>query len=166
MQPGNQLFQQKKMRAIVKNDSVENTEEPKELILAPTQEVVAKLNKPRSQKKSVAASVIPENNYAPLGRTRSLYDDPPSPVLEANTAFTTAVSHSDSRIDNKNRYVMLMTPDGNIIRMSKKLGGLVCCVSGQEQDEECKSQLKVWRKRWSLRSLLHLRATFWISLAW
>lgn len=44
-----------------------------------------------------------------------------------------------------NRYFLLMTPDGNIIRMSKKLGNLVCCVSGEEQDEGCKYQLKKWK---------------------
>jgi len=45
------------------------------------------------------------------------------------------------------RYIMLMTPEGNIIRMSKKLGNLVCCVSGEEQDEDCKSQLKKWQQK-------------------
>jgi len=46
-----------------------------------------------------------------------------------------------------NRYIMLMTPEGNIIRMSKKLGDLVCCVSGEEQDDDCKSQLHKWRSK-------------------
>ena len=45
------------------------------------------------------------------------------------------------------RYIMLMTPDGGIIRMSKKWGDLVCCVSGQEQDENCKDQLKKWQEK-------------------
>ena len=40
-----------------------------------------------------------------------------------------------------------MTPDGNIIRMSKKWSGLVCCVSGEEQDEDCKNQIKKWQKK-------------------
>jgi len=46
-----------------------------------------------------------------------------------------------------NRYVMLMTPDGNLIRMSKKWGNLLCCVSGEEQDEDCKDQMKKWRDK-------------------
>jgi hypothetical protein len=52
-----------------------------------------------------------------------------------------------SAADNNtaNRYIVLMTPDGNIIRMSKKLSNLVCCVSGEEQDEDCKDQMKKWR---------------------
>jgi hypothetical protein len=45
------------------------------------------------------------------------------------------------------RYIMLMTPEGNFIRMSKKLENLVCCVSGEEQDEDCKSQLKKWQQK-------------------
>jgi hypothetical protein len=45
------------------------------------------------------------------------------------------------------RYIMLMTPEGNIIRMSKKLGNLVCCVSGEEQDADCKSQMKKWQEK-------------------
>jgi hypothetical protein len=45
------------------------------------------------------------------------------------------------------RYIMLMTPDGGIIRMSKKWGNLVCCVSGQEQDADCKDQLKKWQEK-------------------
>lgn len=45
------------------------------------------------------------------------------------------------------RYIMLMTPEGNIIRVSKKLGNMVCCVSGEEQDEDCKSQIKKWQEK-------------------
>lgn len=45
------------------------------------------------------------------------------------------------------RYIMLMTPDGNVIRMSKKWENLVCCVSGEEQDADCKSQLKKWQEK-------------------
>lgn len=45
------------------------------------------------------------------------------------------------------RYIILMTPDGNIIRMSKKLSSMICCVSGEEQDEDCKDQMKKWREK-------------------
>ena len=51
------------------------------------------------------------------------------------------------------RYVMLMTPDGNIIRMSKKWSDLLCCVSGEEQDPECKDQLKKWQQKMAASSL-------------
>lgn len=45
------------------------------------------------------------------------------------------------------RYILLMTPEGKMIRMSKKLGGLVCCVSGEDQDKDCIDQLKKWRDK-------------------
>ena len=51
------------------------------------------------------------------------------------------------------RYVMLMTPDGNIIRMSKKWSDLLCCVSGEEQDADCKDQLRKWQQKMAASSL-------------
>ncbi|HKZ65105.1 MAG TPA: hypothetical protein VJ111_02050 [Chitinophagaceae bacterium] len=54
-------------------------------------------------------------------------------------------AYADHIPDISDRYVMLMTPDGNIIRMSKKWGDLLCCVSGEEQDADCKYQLKKWQ---------------------
>lgn len=44
------------------------------------------------------------------------------------------------------RYIMLMTPNG-IVRMSKKLGNIVCCVAGEDQDDDCKDQLKKWQEK-------------------
>jgi hypothetical protein len=49
--------------------------------------------------------------------------------------------------DVTDRYIMLMTPDGNIIRMAKKWGELLFCVAGEEQDEHCTDQLKKWREK-------------------
>jgi hypothetical protein len=54
---------------------------------------------------------------------------------------------ADGPIDMASRYVLLLTPDGQVIRVSKKLGELACCVSGAEQDEQCKDQLKKWRRK-------------------
>lgn len=48
---------------------------------------------------------------------------------------------------NAGRYIVLMTPDGHFIRMSKKLSNLVCCVSGEENDAKCRSQVDKWRKQ-------------------
>ncbi len=49
--------------------------------------------------------------------------------------------------DISSRYIMLMTPDGKIIRMSKKLGNLVCCVSGEDEDKDCIDQMRKWREK-------------------
>ncbi|MGH2553989.1 MAG: hypothetical protein ACRDEB_09740, partial [Chitinophagaceae bacterium] len=45
------------------------------------------------------------------------------------------------------RYILLMTPEGNIIRMSKKLTDMVCCLSGEDEDPACKDQIKKWREK-------------------
>lgn len=58
------------------------------------------------------------------------------------------------------RYIMLMTPDGNIIRMSKKLGSLVCCVSGEDQDLNCIDQMKKWREKLANSSVGHSSGNF------
>lgn len=58
------------------------------------------------------------------------------------------------------RYVVLMTPDGNIIRMSRKLGDMICCVSGEEQDEDCKYQLKKWQEKMANSATGHSPGNF------
>ncbi|MGN6292059.1 MAG: hypothetical protein ACTHMV_04880 [Chitinophagaceae bacterium] len=69
---------------------------------------------------------------------------------KASSAIYTYNDHVPSIAD---RYIMLMTPDGNIIRMSKKLGNLVCCVSGEDPDAGCKDQLKKWQEKMATSSL-------------
>jgi hypothetical protein len=58
------------------------------------------------------------------------------------------------------RYITLMTPEGNIIRVSKKLGGMVCCISGEAEDPACTDQLKKWREKIVASSLGHSADSF------
>lgn len=60
-----------------------------------------------------------------------------------------------AKADNSDRYVVLMTPDGHLIRMSKKLSNLVCCVSGEEADQQCKNQVEKWRKQLACSEASH-----------
>lgn len=53
------------------------------------------------------------------------------------------------------RYIVLMTPDGHFIRMSKKLSSLICCVSGEEVDEQCKILVDKWRKQLAYSDAAH-----------
>lgn len=62
--------------------------------------------------------------------------------------------------DISGRYIMLITPDGNIIRMSKKLRELICCVSGEEQDKDCIDQMKKWREKIASPSIGHSTSNF------
>ena len=63
------------------------------------------------------------------------------------------------------RYITLMTPEGNIIRMSKKLTDMVCCVSGEDENEECKDQMKKWREKIICLPAIP-PAALWICLIW
>ena len=92
----------------------------------------------RSKIKNVADLFFVADEYEPTG-TRGLDIEP----IESPS------------IDISNRYIMLMTPDGNIIRMSKKFSNLVCCVSGEEQDKDCMDQMKKWRERIARPSANH-----------
>lgn len=67
--------------------------------------------------------------------------------LECSEVNAPAFANGSSSIEMAGRYVMLMTPDGRVIRISKKLGDLVCCVSGEELDDDCKDQLDRWRQK-------------------
>jgi hypothetical protein len=68
-------------------------------------------------------------------------------LAEENIAPTQAIYAYNEHTPNlADRYVMLMTSNG-IVRMSKKLGNIVCCVAGEEQDEDCKDQIKKWQEK-------------------
>ena len=45
------------------------------------------------------------------------------------------------------RYLMFKDSEGRFIKISKKLTNLFCCVSGEEQDDNCNDQLKKWREK-------------------
>jgi hypothetical protein len=58
------------------------------------------------------------------------------------------------------RYITLITPEGNIIRMSKKLTDMVCCVSGEEENDACKDQMKKWREKIICTPACHSAGSF------
>ncbi len=62
-------------------------------------------------------------------------------------------------IDAEN-YVVLMTPDGNFVRMSKKLGEFVCCISGEEQDPDCIEEMSRLREKMVNRPIPHSPGNF------
>ncbi len=97
----------------------------------------------RSKIKNAADFFFITDNYEPTG-TRGFDIEP---IATASADIT-------------NRYIMLMTPDGNIIRMSKKLRELVCCVSGEEQDKDCVDQMKKWREKIANPSTTHSSSNF------
>jgi hypothetical protein len=95
---------------------------------------------------NLISSGNPEKNYPEVcfpDELRAILANKPMPTI--NTA---------------DRYIILMTPDGNIIRMSKKWADLLCCVSGEDEDEVCQDQLKKWRQQIAGSSLAPSPANF------
>lgn len=92
--------------------------------------------------------VADDYDYIPTVGTRSLVLEPDNnpPYIDP--------------MDMNNRYVILMTPDGNIIRMSKKLKELVCCVSGEDEDKACVDQMKKWRDKIANPATAHSPGNF------
>jgi hypothetical protein len=61
---------------------------------------------------------------------------------------------NDSPDAEADRYLMFKNSDGQFIRISKKLSNLFCCVSGEEQDNNCTDQLKKWREKLAASSFV------------
>lgn len=124
--------------ALLNNNSIEKInaaeqEARNDAALEASKKTYAKLDIPVNSKLKTVADFYFNANTLPIGNTRGLdFDEPPADEDGSNMA---------------DRYIMLMTPDGNIIRVSKKLGNLVSCVSGEEQDKSCTEQMKKWREK-------------------
>jgi hypothetical protein len=108
----------------------------------PPKRLIAAADNHRQVKKTFAVS-------------RSIKEENTDPVLSQSI-----YAYADHVPDVADRYVMLMTPDGNIIRMSKKWTQLLCCVSGEDQDAGCKNQLKKWQEKMAASSLAPSPANF------
>ena len=117
------------------------------------------------------SSAVPTNIVDEQAKTASSekliakLDRPYKTTRRANTDVQSAVyntspikprglyTYGDHVPSMADRYIMLMTPDGNFIRMSKKWGNLVCCVSGEDPDADCKDQLKKWQEKMATSTL-------------
>lgn len=111
-----------------------NANQTEDEMLEKSKTLVAKLDRPVKRiARAISSSVITpnENNN----------EDTDADLSQSIYAY------ADHIPNISDRYIMLMTPDGNIIRMSKKWGSLLCCVSGEEQDADCKNQLKKWQEK-------------------
>lgn len=115
---------------------------------------------------SVPSDIVDEQTkIAPSEKLIAKLDRPYKTTRRANTDIQSAVYNTSSTKPRglytygdlvpsmADRYIMLMTPDGNFIRMSKKWGNLVCCVSGEDPDADCKDQLKKWQEKMATSTL-------------
>ena len=98
-----------------------------------------------------AESEVPKKLIAQNNRTNKTVQ--PTDNNKQRSISTALYTYEDVVPSVADRYVMLLTPDGNFIRMSKKWSNMICCVSGEEQDEDCKDQLKKWQEKLAQSSM-------------
>ncbi len=165
--------------AVDKTISPEHSNDPgKELVsLADGELAIADMNAAMEEARNDAALEASKHTFAKLdvNAKRSkiknaadfvfLQDDvyPPSSVgIRGLPEFEdeNASAPPPAETDITSRYIVLMTPEGNIIRISKKLRNLVCCVSGEEMDKDCVDQLKKWREKIANPAAAHSPANF------
>jgi len=113
-------------------------------------------------KQTYARLEVPVNRYSSKIK-RSLYR---SPVQLANVysessfvkmtelQYSHRAAVNDSPDAEADRYLMYKNSEGQFIRLSKKLSNLFCCVSGEEQDNNCTDQLKKWREKLAASSFV------------
>jgi hypothetical protein len=121
----------------------ENEEARNDAALEASKKTYARLDFP-AKKIAREVSGFYFNSFNNTPGTRNISSDPVSPTDQKKT----------------DRYVTLMTPEGNIIRVSKKLGGMLCCISGEADDPACTDQLKKWREKIVASSLGHTADSF------
>ena len=67
-----------------------------------------------------------------------------------------AINYDQSRIRKINNYFVLLRPDGNIIRISRKFADMIGCMytsASNSTNENCQEQINSWRKKMA-KSLL------------
>lgn len=65
--------------------------------------------------------------------------------------LTTSNGNSYSTTVEKNRevdgrYIVLMTEEGNVVRMNKKVSGMADCIAGEDVSQECNNKIEEWQK--------------------
>jgi hypothetical protein len=126
-------------------DAVSSDEERNNAALEESKGTYASLDASDRQRMTRASEEYFEAPASPMIVTAAFAPETTYRDLACNEVSTPAFA--DGSIDMASRYVLLLTPDGQVIRVSKKLGELACCVSGAEQDAQCKDQLKKWRQK-------------------
>lgn len=93
----------------------------------------------------------------PAQSTKTHIDEINAPLPMANATPTAAnilktpAGNTYSTTVEKNkeingRYIVLMTENGDIVRMSKKMGELADCVAGEDPTAGCNHQIEKWQK--------------------
>ncbi|WP_018630928.1 hypothetical protein [Niabella aurantiaca] len=84
--------------------------------------------------------------HSEAGGSLALNDPPVKPVQIRTASGNTYKTTVEKNKAIQGRYIMLMTEDGNVVRMSKKLGNMADCIAGENASEDCNYQIEQWQK--------------------
>ncbi|SDC01017.1 hypothetical protein [Niabella drilacis] len=73
-------------------------------------------------------------------------NEPVKPIQIKTASGNTYKTTVEKNKAIQGRYIMLMTEDGNVVRMSKKLGNMADCVAGENTSSDCNYQIEQWQK--------------------
>ncbi|ANH82147.1 hypothetical protein A8C56_15265 [Niabella ginsenosidivorans] len=90
----------------------------------------------------------PVKQVQPLAAHPSVLPDAHTQPTQIKTASgNTYITTVERNKALQGRYIMLMTEDGKVVRMSKKLGNIADCVAGEASGSECSNQIQQWQKQ-------------------
>ena len=144
-------------------DSAKSTGLPAIITKQPAQTETDTDEQALEQSKHTYAKLDMPSNHFSSKIKRSLYKSPvqlsslyaASPVVNIpELQYSHRAAVNDSPASEADRYMMYKNSDGQFIRISKKLSTLYCCVSGEEQDNNCTDQLKKWREKLAASSFI------------
>ncbi|MBZ4190501.1 hypothetical protein [Niabella beijingensis] len=80
------------------------------------------------------------------GNNLAMNETPVKPAQIKTASGNTYTTTVEKNKAIQGRYIMLMTEDGNVVRMSKKLGNMADCVAGETASGDCNYQIEQWQK--------------------
>ena len=111
-------------------------------VIQPAQVVVQDPQAAAVKSKTIVSDSNPVNAGPP---TMFATNGAPADVVTTSNgnAYTTTVEKNH---EMDGRYIVLMTEEGNVVRMSKKVSSMADCIAGEDNSSECTNQIAAWQK--------------------
>ena len=96
-----------------------------------------------------AAASIDELRNAPAQLSPTFSVDIMAENLQPRELSARQIAYNPSRVAENNPYVTVISPDGYVIRISKKLAGMIGCLNNEPtlNDVDCKAKVQKWREQ-------------------
>lgn len=68
----------------------------------------------------------------------------PSPVVKTGNMYAPTIEKNE---EIQGRYIMLMTENGDVVRLAKRLKGIADCIAGEDNSIDCNQQIAQWQEQ-------------------